>query len=171
MSYFRSTEESPEKLVKLRDQAFEFTIYKCGSELESLIFEYRLIKKYSPILNSKVHVNERKGFFKPLHDCIILLPHAEPDKCMSFWFRENQKTVLKTLYTDFRDKQHIVEHLENFFFSKELPVINSDFPEQEIIFRWVKQHKDSLQIIPVYHMASSHEIFDAMKYCWDNIIE
>ncbi len=167
-SYFRNTEESPEKLIKLRDQAFEFTVYTCGSELESLVFEYRLIKKYSPILNAKININERKGFFKPLHDCIILLPHAEFDKCMSFWFRENQKTLLKPLLSNFLEKEKIIEQLNHFFFSQVLPVTNSDFPEQEIIFRWVKQHEDTLQIIPVYRLSSPEDIYVAMKSCWNS---
>lgn len=171
VNYFRNTEESPEKLIKLRDQAYEFTIYTCGSELECLILEYRLIKKYSPILNSKLDINERKGSFRPLHDCIIILPHSDTDKCMTVWFRENQKILLKPLLSDFSERENIVDDLGQFFFSEVLSPANSDFPEQEIIFRWVKQHEDTLLIIPVYRMSSPEDIYTALKSTWNCSVE
>ena len=162
-SYFRNTEESPEKLGKLREQAHTFTTHECGSELESLILEYRLIKKHAPSLNAKVYVNERKGYYRPLHDCIILLPHVKPDTCMSCWFRENQKSRLKPLPRALPEKEAILTELDHFFFSDTLPAQPSDFPEQEIIFRWVKNNEDTLPIIPVYRMSSPEDIFLAVK--------
>ncbi|HAJ78981.1 MAG TPA: hypothetical protein DCO75_04355, partial [Fibrobacteres bacterium] len=53
MGYFRASDESPAKLERLRRESFSLTTYICGSELESLIYEYRLIKKHSPVLNSQ----------------------------------------------------------------------------------------------------------------------
>lgn len=103
LSYFRQSDESPDKLDRIRTDSYSLVTHACGSELESLIYEYRLIKKHSPLLNTQVTVNERKGSFFPIDDCVILLPHAEQDKVMSFWFRRNQKTLLKPFYSDFRD--------------------------------------------------------------------
>ncbi len=166
MRYFKYTEESPEKLLKLRKYSFDMTTYCCGSELESLLLEYRLIKKHSPILNTKMDINERKGSFTPLEDCIILLPHTNSNKCMSFWFRKKQKIVMKPFFTDLREAESLQKELEIFFFSNKLPACNTDFPEQEIAFRWVKRHLDSLSIMPVYRMGSAKEIFTALKNYW-----
>jgi hypothetical protein len=166
LSYFRNTEESPEKLLQLRQQAHDLTVYPCGSELECLLFEHRLIKKYRPMLNSKIAINERKGTFTPLQDCIILLPHAEEDKGMSVWFRKDQKILIKPFYKDFKDAGDLQEHLGIFFLQQRLSAQTSDFPEQEIVFRWVQKHRDIVSIVPVYRMGSVEEISKAIKSCW-----
>lgn len=166
MSYFRDTEESPEKIEKLRLEAYELKTYECGSELESLLYEHRLIKKYQPFYNLKIDINERKGLYTPLQDCIILLPHTEKGKGMSFWFRQNQKVLIKPFNVDFRESEGLLEQLAEFFFKEKLPADYTDFPEQEIVFRWVKSKKESLSIVPVYRMGSAEEIFEAMRGYW-----
>ena len=171
MSYFRDTDESPEKLIQLRQEAYELTVFRCGSELESLLFEHRLIKKYRPFFNKKISINERKGLYSPLQDCIILLPHVEKGRGMSFWFRQEQKTLIKPFYSDFRDAEDLLKQLEIFFFKEKLCPGYSNFPEQEIVFRWVKKHSDFLSIVPVYRMGFAEEILGAIKSCWKNIVD
>jgi hypothetical protein len=163
LSYFRDSEESPKKLRTLREQAYDLTVYRCGSELESLLFEHRLIRKYRPVYNTMTEIGERKGVYSPLQDCIVLLPHAEENKVMSFWFRREQKVLIRPLDIDFRESKELFTRLETFFFTKSLPAVSTDFPEQEIVFRWVKRHMDSLSIVPVYRMSSAEEVLDAMK--------
>lgn len=159
MSYFRNTEESPDKIKKLRHIAYDYIVHQCGSELESLIYEHRLIKKHNPCLNSQREINERKGQFKPLKDCIIVLSHVEKNKKMTFWFRENQKILVKPMHNESDDKENIFAEMENFFYSSRLTPDITDFPEQEIVLRWVNRHKDSLDIIPVFSLSSVEEIY------------
>jgi len=167
--YFRQTDESPEKLQRLRAESHTLTTHECGSELESLIYEYRLIRKYIPVLNSKIDINERKGAFKPINDCIILLPHAQEDKGMSFWFRRNQKIMLKPFAIDFQDSEALLGELETFFFSDKLPAQPTDFPEQEIAQRWIKAHQEELIIVPVFGMKDAKEILEAIKNSWGDV--
>lgn len=168
LSYFRRTEESPEKLIALRQNAVTLTISVCGSELESLILEYRLIKKHDPVLNKKQEINERKGTYTILKDCIILLPHAEKEKGMSLWFRQNQKILLKSFYTDFKDSDSLRSLAKTFFFQQTLPPGRQDFPEQEIVSRWVANHTDLTCMVPVYRMSGAEEIANSIaSYCRD----
>jgi hypothetical protein len=166
LSYFADTDESPQKIARLRAEAHALVTYACGSELESLLQEYRLIKKYAPPLNTKSDINERKGEFKPINDCIILLPHATPGKGMSVWFRENQKIMLKPFDADFSCASQLHSELNAFFFTPRLPTDPSDFPEQEIAVRWIKRQGDALTVVPVARMADGGEALDAMKSAW-----
>lgn len=160
--YFRETDESPEKLCQLHTDAYSLTTVQCGSELESLILEYRLIRKHLPYLNSKQVIHERKGRFLPVDDCIILLPHTEQECVMSFWLRKNQKIQMKKLNAILEYDTKLIEELENFFFSKKTPASDQDFPEQEIASRWIKAHKDFLITVPVNRMKDSQEIWEAL---------
>lgn len=169
MGYFRHSEESPEKLEHLRKEAHYLTTFVCGSELESLIYEYRLIGKHAPRLNRKTGINERKGQFRPINDCIVLLPHADADKGMSFWFRRDQKITLKPFPLDFNFPPQLLHDLENFFFSKKLLAMVTDFPEQEIVYRWLRQHEDTLVSVPVDRMKNAGETLQAMKNYWQEI--
>lgn len=160
-SYFRSTEEFPKKLQQLHADSYSLTTVRCGSELECLILEYRLINKHSPNLNSKRKTIERKDSL-PIDDSIVLLPHTDPEFIMSFWFRKNQKIQLKKISVTLENDAKLVEELEAFFFSSK-PVSEQNFAEQEIAFRWIKAHSEFLTIIPVSKMTNAQELFESFQ--------
>jgi hypothetical protein len=162
-SYFRNTEESPRKLQQLRSEAYDFIIHPCGSELESLILEHRLIAKHRPSLNTQTVITERKGTFETIQDCIVLLPHQDPERLMTFWFRSGQKTALVPLYRDLHDLQEQAEALDAFFFSKQTPIAATDFPEEEIASRWLRRHREELELIPVFALSGAEEVIAALK--------
>lgn len=168
LSYFRATDESPQKLLRLRAEAVTLTVHRCGSEIESLIYEHRLIKKHNPILNLHSEVNERSGAFATIDDSIILLPHTETGKGMSLWFRGGQKIMLKPFATDFSQSDVFIPELEAFFFGKSLPPVDTDFPEQEIAIRWIKAHAEKLVIVPVHRFSDSAEVFAMMRSYWND---
>jgi len=168
MSYFMESDESPEKIGRIRKEAFGLVTSVCGSELESLIYEYRLIKKHSPALNTQKAINERAGAFVPIVDCVILLPLADEskEKGMSFWFKKNQKITLRPFCSDFRDAAAIVAELQTFFYSGTLAPHREDFPELELATRWVKKHIDDLAVVYVDRVESATEICASMKSIW-----
>jgi hypothetical protein len=166
-SYFSKTDESPAKLERLRREAEELIIHPCGSELESLIYEYRLIDKYSPRLNTQAQISERKGTYRPLDDCVVLLPHADEGMGMSVWVRRGQKVALRAFDINFHNSEDLVEELDSFFFTPELEATSSDFPEQEIATRWLSRRLDSLPVVAAYRMASGQEILGAMRAMWE----
>jgi hypothetical protein len=169
LSYFAETGESPQKIEKLRLQAHGLVTHACGSELECLIYEHRLIKKYSPPLNRQKEINERKGHWRPVGDCILLLPHAEESRCMSVWFRENQKIFLKSLSPGFEADSALAGELKRFFFTPRLPAAASDFPELEIAVRWIKRHADALVMVPVSRLSCAEETMDALRLAWRDL--
>ncbi|MFP4013190.1 MAG: nucleotide excision repair endonuclease [Chitinispirillaceae bacterium] len=165
-SYFRFNDESPEKLKQLRNQAYSFTLHPCGSELESLLYEYRLIKKYKPPLNRQIRISERRGDIKMLEDSVYLLPHAETGKGMLVWIRKEQKIRLRPFSTDWNEEQDIIRDLDEYFFSEKLKTSKDDFPELEIATRWIKRNQDKLYMIPAGNLASSKEVMEAIKNSW-----
>jgi len=162
-SYFRFNSESPQKLSQLRKDAHSFTVHICGSELEALIYEYRLIKKHKPALNSQSGIIERKGSYKALEDSVIILPHAQEDYCTSVWIRKEQKVKMRAVNARFTDEEKLKSELLEYFYSGELPASPEDFPELEIVTRWVKRNRDSLLIVPVGNLVDEREIVEAMK--------
>jgi hypothetical protein len=155
--YFRESDESPEKLSRIRKESNSLVTYQCGSELESLIYEYRLIRKHAPLLNSKIDINERKGSFVPVNDCIILLPSASVNEIMSFWFRRGQKIKMKRIVCSVPLPEDVVKEIGDFFFSDKLPADKHDFPEQEIATRWIKSHENEFVYVPVNRMKDAAE--------------
>jgi hypothetical protein len=170
LNYFNDTEESPEKIGRIRTEAHTLITYACGSELECLIYEHRLIKKHQPIINTQRQVSERRGDFVPLEDSIALLPHAEPGKGMSFWFRASQKITLRAFTISFPAEDDFVRELDEFFFTRKLPARPTDFAEYEIAFRWIKANYESLVILSVGRYASAQEVYRAMPGYWKEVV-
>ncbi len=161
-SYFRDTDESPEKIDRLRKEAHQLVTYQCGSELEAIIYEYRLIRKHKPVLNSQIDINERAGAFKPVSDCVILLPHAQSGKCMLFFMRQNQKIIMKQVETVSLDKNSLQSEIDTCFFKGTLTAETTDFPEIELATRWVKSNRDSINLIDVFNYSSSEEVTETL---------
>jgi hypothetical protein len=167
--YFRNSEDPGPKLLALRSKAASLIVHNCGSELESLILEYRLIRKHAPSLNTQVSIGERKGEFKPVQDCVILLPHADPGKGMSVWLRLEQKIAMKPFAGDFSDCDRLLEDIRTFFFGPVLPTAASDFPELEIVHRWVRRHEERLTIVPVHRLGTAEDVLEWMKNGWEDV--
>jgi hypothetical protein len=168
-SYFTDSEELTPKIKHIQDEAHALVTYACGSGLECLLYEYRLIQKHKPCLNTQVRLHERKGEFAPLEDCLVLLRHADADKGMSFWFRANQKIILKPFQTSFCGEPGLVGELDEFFFSKKLAAHTTDFAEYEIAFRWIKSNYDTLVMVEVGRYASAQEVYNALKGYWKEV--
>jgi len=162
-SYFRFNSESPQKLSQLRADAHSFTVHSCGSELEALIYEYRLIKKHKPALNSQSSITERKGSCKALEDSIIILPHANEDYSMSVWIRKEQKVKMRVINAMFNDEEKLKSELKEYFYCAQLPASSEDFPELEIVTRWVKRRRDSLLMISVGNLVDEGEIVESIR--------
>jgi GIY-YIG catalytic domain len=173
MTYFRPTDESPEKIAAIRAESHGLITSVCGSELESLIYEYRLIRKHKPGLNTQIAINERKGDFRPIDDCVIMLPHAEAaaGKAMAFFFKKSQKILLRPFFSDFRDAAALIVDLNGFFFGAPPKPDPQDFPEQEIATRWVKQYQDKLPIVLISRVANAKEACDSMRGVWKDFCE
>lgn len=170
LSYFRAPEDSQKKVEQLRIEADSLMTHVCGSELESLLSEYRLIKKYAPALNRQVQINERSGSFQPIDDCIVLLPHGDHDLLMSFWIRKEEKTRMIPLsYTILLEKAEMCAKIETFFFSDKTVAESTDFAEQEIITRWVKRYRDVIPTIPVSRLASGADVVEALRVLWHEL--
>jgi hypothetical protein len=168
--YFRKSEESPRKLEQLREQAHQLTTHLCGSELEALIYEYRLINKYKPPLNTHTQISERLGAWRPLEDSVVLLPHVEPTRGMAVLFRTGQKIILRPFAADFSDSAALTAEVAEFFFGQSTLPTPSDFPEQEIALRWIQRHRDSLIIIAVHHLGSAEEVVEAIQSYWSEVV-
>jgi hypothetical protein len=165
--YFQNSEDPPARLTALREQARKVIFHRCGSELESLILEYRLIKKHCPPLNTVVSIAERKGGYRPVLDSIVLLPHAEPDMGMCVWVRQDKKVVLRPFKPDSGGKAELIEEMNQYFFGPPPPPDFSDFPEMEIVSRWVRRYETELTMIPVNRLATAEEILESIKNAWD----
>ncbi|MBD3393087.1 MAG: hypothetical protein GF418_13275 [Chitinivibrionales bacterium] len=166
-TYFRVTDDPSPKLRRLQEESSDLTVHQCGSELESLILEHRLIKKHDPGLNAQVLIGERKGAFEPVPDCVVLLPHAEADKGMSIWLRSDQRALLKPFYSDFRQGEELRKQLDTFFFGPKLTPQRTDFPELEIVHRWVRRHEQDVPLVPVSRLGSGQEVYEWMRELWD----
>jgi hypothetical protein len=162
LNYFHDTGESPRKLTLLYQDAVGLTVHVCGSELESLIYEYRLIRKHAPPLNTAVDIHERPGHWRPLADSIVVLPHAAPGTAMTFWFRTGKKILLKE-YQGSGETDDLAEQIASFFFADTVPVSPTDFPEQEIAYRWIRRRQDHLPIVQIDRFESVEEIADAVR--------
>ena len=163
LNYFRKPDELSEEDHFIQTNGYTFDAYQCGSELECLLFEHRLIKKHMPPTNKKIELHKEKENEVFVNDCIIILPHANPDKFMTLWFRNEQKALLKSFDLNQLNKIGFLKEIQDFFISVKLPFDNLDKLELEIILKWIKINEKTPCIIPARGGMPADEIFEAVK--------
>lgn len=163
LNYFRKQDELSEESYWAQKNCYTFDAYQCGSELECLLFEHRLIKKHLPKMSKNIELSKEKELVSSVNDCIIILPHANPKKIITFWFRKEQKTLIKSFDLGQLNKQVLLKEIEDFFLTAKLPFESQDKIEFEIIAKWIKKNEKAHCSIPVCGGMTAGEIFDAVK--------
>ncbi len=153
LTYFRESDESPTKLLQLRDQAVTFTCHYCGNELESLILESRLIRKYAPLLNTQVdlHITDSTD---PVPPGIYLLPAQTEEQCYTLWYNGKGSVTAKTLNRS-EPIPFTAAELESFFFTA-----TQTEPSQETLIarRWLRPRFASVNRIDTESVENSEEM-------------
>lgn len=161
LSYFRESDESPQKLLQLRAEAATFITNSCGSDLEALLVEDRLIRKYQPLLNSKLSHNSDSAptTIRPM---IILLPSSEEGFVQSLWYGEKSSIILKKLPRYWDETTPIEkEDLEEFFFMPQQEEAASS--EKVICSRNLSVKQSDYDRIEVSSCANSEELLQLMR--------
>ncbi|MGM0444097.1 MAG: GIY-YIG nuclease family protein [Fibrobacterota bacterium] len=161
-TYFRCTDESPEKLITLRRNAVDFIHHYCGSNLEARILEHRLINRHAPRLNKQSGISgDTELFADPL---ILVLPASDRDHRQTIWYSPKQsKIIMKKLPISLPTQYQsaLKEDMEKFFFSspKAEPA-----PSQElfIVSRSLKNDGEETPRLDIPAQASSSTALSAL---------
>ncbi len=142
-TYFRISEESPQKLLQLRQESVTFTSHYCGNELEALLLESRLINKYQPKLNTQIEVHDQNGNYQNIPVGIYLLPALQEDRCYTLWCGEDGSIAAKTFPRNI-ETSSVVSELNSYFYQKRESIVST---ETRIAQRWLRPRIDFIDRI------------------------
>lgn len=171
LTYFRNSDESPAKLTQLRAEAVEIITHPCGSELEALITENRLIKKYDPKLNSQLNHFDRVGEYKSIPLSIFILPAANENDVTLLFYNSLPDITLKTVSRDEIDSAFSTDVIKENFFS-EVSDDSNLTDEKRIAERWILPRLGELTRIDATSCESETDMVekleDAVKFSEDS---
>ena len=163
-SYFWDTGESVEKIRGILNDLYRIEFRVLGSELEAIVEEYDLIKKFKPIYNTQINIPERTI---ETSKRIILLPSAKSNGSggsneeMVLLFLCNGLPLLKEEFYC-RDPEKIM--------CKVKAVFDSDGylfdPRKLLAINYLKRYGDNINIIEMEHYSDANEVLAVLlKYC------
>ncbi len=159
LSYFRLSDESPAKLELLRAEAVTLEHSLCGSELEALLLEHRLISGHNPKLNTQLAIHGET--LPPIAPTILLLPSTDEELCQSIWYGAGSDVVMKKLpFLSDGALPVTAESLQQFFFAA-----GSDEPSagKVIASRHLALNLERYDRIDVSNCASGEELLELLK--------
>ena len=109
-SYFLATSQMDAKLNKIRQQLYQIEIEQTGTELEALLREYELIKKYDPPINRQIHVHRRQKKQKTHYSRILICPSADNDQVKLFLFEPDIGVRVFDLQKDRSNDNQLKNH-------------------------------------------------------------
>jgi hypothetical protein len=142
---------------QIAEETISFDAHQCASELECELFEYRLIKKYSPRFrnNRSIISSDIPG------NCILFLPHSDESKVLTIWVCANRNIVMKSFGCNIEILSASEAELVNYFFK--MPDSDQSDPyERGIIGSFLKKNPD-FQILMVPSSLTNSELFRVFK--------
>jgi|GEM_PF-964554 len=77
-SYFRRQEESDPKVKRIQAETRQFSVIRCGSDLEALLEEARFIEQHRPSINIQLEIHETPAEKRLADPLLVLLPNVDP---------------------------------------------------------------------------------------------
>lgn len=163
LGFLRDPHKNP-RLLSIIQNSHSLITHQCASELESILYEYRLILKHSPLLNPKTDIENHQFSDLNIEDFIIVMPHTQADSIMTFWFCKNKKIKIKPI--DFRLNDKLATELEEFFILRKETTDLMDPMELDLAFSWIKKNQNLVLTIPVAEYSTGAEILKSIKLYW-----
>ena len=158
-TYFRKSDESPAKIIALRKESVTMMIHPCGSELEALIQEHRLIAQYQPKLNTMVQHKLNDAEASNSTSMLYVLRAKNEDSRMLLWLGKSDKIRLLEIAESDLTESLVVE-LRAFFNEESSSVVLSD--EKIIALRWLKVHQNEVARISVDDFEEDEQLVELL---------
>jgi len=163
-SYFNRYSDSINENKQIQTETVSFDAYQCGSELECIIFEYRLLKKYRPVYNKTASLTV-KNSEKEMHlkNCIIFLSHSDCSKVMTFWIKSGRKTIMKSYSSGQLSDETVRKNLDDFFNDKFTVPGDFDPDEEHLVYSWIEKNIEKIFLIEISPGTGTMELFEMFK--------
>ncbi|NLD98537.1 MAG: nucleotide excision repair endonuclease [Fibrobacter sp.] len=161
--FFRDINAVSGKLRTLLSQSDSLITHPCGSELESSLYEYRLIGKYTPSFNSKPPAHDLKNRPASTGSHIIIQPHISDSKIVAFLIHEQKKIIIRSIDVPSGFDNKLLQEIQTFFFEPGAQTEKSDPFESQIVYPWIQHQADSIAVIPVHNFKDGSEVLRFMK--------
>ncbi len=153
-SYFWNTGESEEKIKNILHRLYKISYLLVGSELEAIIEEYNLIKKYKPDFNTQINVPERRI---ETSRRIIPLPSVE-DKKLVLFILSNPRPLIKELF-DCNNPENIYPILKEVMESEGYKFDAA----KSLVLSYIKRYEDNLNIIEIDEYRDIDSIVEVLS--------
>ncbi len=149
LNFFRMADDSDRNVNLVQKDSFSFNAYECGSELESLLYEYRLKRKYNLPIEKNIESDIRTESSCIKDDCIVLIPYTNGSQCMSFWFNKEKKIVMKKIDLNWLENSESIKEIEKYFFKTGPFPDAHDLYESMIASDWIQKNESTLTMIQI----------------------
>ena len=153
-SYFSAKSNIDEKLQRIRKDVVDIEVIEVGSEIEALLLENKLIKKYNPPINSQMQVHSRNFLERQRFSQIILLPAVNDEDVTLLFFNPGRATKIYVTPKR-RVDQALQKEINKVFFKSVKPTVLED--EEEIIMSWLSKHHEEISRIDMRMVPSFEE--------------
>ena len=156
-SYFWNTGESEQKIEGILKNLHSIAIKITGSELEAIIDEYNLIKKYNPEFNTRISIPER---IIESTNRIVVLPSAEENRLVLLFVSNGLPLIKYSLECgnheaskDLKDLLTRVIKAEGYTFD----------PAKILVLSYLKRYEDNLNIVEIDEYGNIEKVIDVLK--------
>jgi hypothetical protein len=143
-SYFLRQWQPDPKVQKLMTQLHSIEIHRTGNELDALLKEHQLIRRYQPEINRQMEIHARGKLPPRVGDLAFLLPAYHQSRVALFFLSEDgrfQRISLRPAQTSIEE---LKERIDAFFFAPNRLRRKTMGSEWEIALRWFLEHQDQL---------------------------
>ena len=170
-SYFRARVKPDEKTERILAMTHSMDVRPCGSEIEALLEEYRLINELSPQINLQLDVHPTQEPREKPTEFILILPSATKD-CAELLMVSAAPALMRVTVN--REAPSLARKIiaEYLFSAGRSAKGEEQTPELEIVWRWLERNADKVNRIDVAEAGSLDEVMRLLtEYLKENLAE
>lgn len=156
-SYFTPSALESAKNRKLLEQLHSVDVVPAESEIEALLTEMRLIRRYRPLLNIQSDVHDGCEGFGRERNLVLLVPQPEGTKAISYLLKGGSFAGRLQVRLGRPASAALRRRVREVFFSHKQTVSTAQPWERELVFRWLSHRRSKLNFIDVDDAGSCRE--------------
>jgi hypothetical protein len=166
-SYFR--EDGPprsERVQRLLDGVHRIEYEAVGSDLEAVLREAEMIRRYEPERNVQRNIRAQRGRAERLRSILILEPASAPAVLRAYLIRDGRLVDRVAIGPRGGGLKRIERILDDRFFSTPDGPTTIDGPDLdvEVVVRWLAQHRDRVVAFDPTDLRSTREVVDRLRW-------
>jgi GIY-YIG catalytic domain len=154
-TYFTSRALKDSRVARIHQALHSLELFSTPSEIEALLLEMRLIRKFHPSINIQTEVHARGRSYGREDNLVVLVPEPESGKAEAYFLCQGSFVGQLSIKLGREPGRRVTKKLQSIYFgSRGAKKLRREPWELELVSRWIAANRKRLNCVDVDEAGS-----------------